>query len=171
MMHPRPAYPKSIHNYNRSTRIYNSSERNTRPPPYHHPPRVVNHIVISYTNHYAIHTRPPPSITHQFLYTCRPLIPQWDPPSPTTHQETIQSCVPERQFLSQSCTVVFPPAYIPSFIKSSIPDSHSTKPIQSVIPLPAHPTYIHTDSPTQHSIRPSVLRTLLLFSNYNNLWC
>ncbi|KRY08013.1 hypothetical protein T12_4682 [Trichinella patagoniensis] len=52
------------------------SERTPRPLPFHHLPRVVYRIAIPYTNHSAIHTSSPPVITHQFLYTRRPLIPR-----------------------------------------------------------------------------------------------
>ncbi|KRZ93713.1 hypothetical protein T08_15260 [Trichinella sp. T8] len=90
MMHPRPAYPKSIHNvatfyhsiyysllavYPPHTYLQQFREEyppTTLPPPTQscEPHRHFLHQSLCHS--YS----PTPSITHQFLYTCRPLIPQ-----------------------------------------------------------------------------------------------
>ncbi|KRX34849.1 hypothetical protein T05_15917 [Trichinella murrelli] len=52
----------------------------------------------------------------------------------SAHPTIIHSCKIERESLSQSFSVVFPPALSPSSIMFSVPAIHSTKPIQSYIP-------------------------------------
>ncbi|KRY08008.1 hypothetical protein T12_12366 [Trichinella patagoniensis] len=109
-----------------------------------YPPTPVHHPSISL---YLPSTH---STSDSTIYTLPASILSGIPP-PTTHQAKIQSCVPERQPLSQSYSVAFPPAHSTSSINSSVPATHSTKLIQSAIPLPANPTYIYTDSFSHHS--------------------